>query len=178
MGVLPSILITSFCAIAVSSCSLSNVESATEKSSEIYAACDFLYKGLTEEQEKLGSANSALAERNRKLAKEDSQYAEALAEYPELNSSILLLNNWDQHALRVISIYVMASKMVSSDLEFKKLLKDSADVWEKRLIVYQTPPSKLDGDLTDQQIKLDMKEAQIYRPYIRLKCGIPKKLLP
>ena len=99
-------------------------------------------------------------------------------DYPSLSYGILYRDNWNQHALRMISMYGQASKMVKEDSSFSATLKDSGFVWAKRLVLHQTAPSTLKGKLGEEQIALDTREGNINRPLIRSTCGIPEQLLP
>ena len=99
-------------------------------------------------------------------------------DYPSLSYGILYRDNWNQHALRMISMYGQASKMVKEDSSFSATLKDSGFVWAKRLILHQTSDGPLAGKLLDEQVELDTREGNTKRRIIRETCSIPHLLLP
>ena len=164
--------------ILLTSCGSTSTETSATSQLEIKSACDFVLKSLNDEEVILDDQSQAKAESNSRIAKDDPAYAEALAEYPSLGYAILDGDNWEQRALRMVSMYEKASKMVNEDIAFSDTLKDSGFVWAKRLVVYKTEPGSLKRKLSDEQIDLDTREGNINRPIIREACGISKFLLP
>jgi hypothetical protein len=164
--------------ILLSSCSYIESEESASSKVEITNVCNFLINSLNEDQRILDEQNQETIDTNKRIAKDDPAYAEALMEYPSLSYGILYRDNWNQHALRMIAMYGQASRMVTEDPSFSATLKDSGFVWAKRLVVYQTAPSPLKGQLSEEQIELDTREGNINRPLIRDTCGIPQVLLP
>lgn len=165
-------------ALLLASCSSTSTETSATSKIEVGKACDFLLKSLNEDQLILDQQDQDRATSNAQIAKDDPAFAEALMDYPSLSYGILYGDNWNQHALRMISMYGKASRMVTEDAPFSAVLKDSGFVWAKRLVLHQTPPSKLKGQLGDEQIALDIREGNTNRPIIRKTCGISGQLLP
>lgn len=137
---------------------------------EIEPACSFLKMSLIADRAILDGQNDDAAELNKRLALDDPAYADALSDYPELRWGITLGDNWEQHALRMESMYQKASKLVTEDLEFSETLKDSAFVWYKRLVLRQTPPGVTKGQRGEEQIALDTREGNTNRPLIKKVC--------
>jgi hypothetical protein len=162
----------------LTSCGSSPSQPSASSTLEIKDACAFLLKSLNDDQAILDGQDEATAESNDRIAKDDPAFAEALMDYPSLSYGILYGDNWNQHALRMISMYGQASKMVTEDSDFSATLKDSGFVWAKRLVLHQTAPSALKGKLGEEQIALDTREGNINRPLIRRTCEIPEQLLP
>ena len=160
--------------IAVASCE----EEPEVSSQEIASTCSFVKSALRSNQEIISGQNQGAAELNKRIAAEDPAYAEALGEYPSLRSGILLGDNWEQHALRMVSMYSKAAKMLPEGSEFGETLKDSSFVWYKRLVLKQTPPGQTKGRLSMEQIELDTREGGANRAMIRELCGITKMMLP
>ena len=160
--------------IAVASCE----EEPEVSSQEIASTCSFVKSALRSNQEIISGQNQGAAELNKRIAAEDPAYAEALGEYPSLRSGILLGDNWEQHALRMVSMYSKAAKMLLEGSEFGETLKDSSFVWYKRLVLKQTPPGQTKGRLSMEQIELDTREGGANRAMIRELCGITKMMLP
>jgi hypothetical protein len=159
---------------AVASCE----EEPELTSQQIAPTCSFIKSALRNDQDIISGQNQGAAELNKRIAAEDPAYAEALGEYPSLRSGILLGDNWEQHALRMVSMYSKAAKMLPEGSEFSETLKDSSLVWYKRMILRQTPPGQTKGRLGMEQIELDTREGNVNRPMIRDNCGIPKIMLP
>lgn len=141
-------------------------------------ACNFLITALESENQTLQNQDSNWKSRSKHVASEDPAYAEALSEYPQLNQSILLRDNWDRHALRMINLYQHSAKLARTDPELAKVLKDNAYIWKKRLKVYQTAPGNLKAKLVKEQLALDVREGITNRNILRFTCKIPEKLLP
>jgi hypothetical protein len=160
------------------SCSSQIVEKSATSQLEVKNTCNYLLTALTEDQIILNKQDQSRAESNARIAKDDPAFAEALMDYPSLSYGILYGNNWNEHALRMISMYGKASKMVTEDTLFSDTLNDSGMVWAKRLVLHQTPPSTLKGKLDEEQIPLDTREGNVNRPMIRDTCGIPNTMLP
>jgi hypothetical protein len=160
--------------IAVASCE----EEAELTSQEVASTCSFIKSALRSNQEIISGQNQAALELNERIAADDPAYAEALSEYPSLSSGILLGNNWEMHALRMIAMYSKAAQMLPEGSEFGGTLKDSSFVWYKRLILKQTPPGQTKGRLSMEQIELDTREGGANRSMIREICGISKVMLP
>jgi len=159
---------------AVASCE----EEPELTSQEIASTCSFIKSALRYDQDIISGQNQGAAELNKRIAAEDPAYAEALGEYPSLRSGILLGDNWEQHALRMVSMYSKASKMLPEGSEFSEKLKDSSLAWYKRLVLKQTPPGQTKGRLSMEQIELDTREGNVNRPIIRDTCGIQEVMLP
>jgi len=164
--------------LILTSCGSQSVEQSATSTLEIKNACNYLLTALTDDQKILNEQDQSRAESNARIAKDDPAFAEALMDYPSLSYGILYGNNWNEHALRMISMYGKASKLVTEDTSFSNTLKDSGMVWAKRLVLHQTPPSPLKGKLDEEQIQLDTREGNINRPVIKKTCNISGKLLP
>jgi hypothetical protein len=160
--------------IAVASCE----EEPELTSQEVASTCSFIKSALREDQDIISGQNQRAAELNRRIAADDPAYAEALSEYPSLRSGILLGDNWEKHALRMVSMYSKAAKMLPEGSEFGETLKDSSLVWYKRMVLRQTPPGQTKGKLSMEQIELDTREGNVNRPFIRDTCAIPEVMLP
>ena len=160
--------------IAVASCE----EEPELTSQEIASTCSFIKSALRSNQEIISGQNQEATELNKRIAAGDPAYADALSEYSSLNSGILLGNNWEMHAQRMVSLYSVAAKMLPEGSEFGETLKDSSFVWYKRLVLKQTPPGQTKGRLSMEQIELDTREGGANRAMIRDLCGIPKVMLP
>jgi len=146
--------------------------------SEVKSTCNFIKQSLLEDQDIISGQNQDAAELNKRIAAEDPAYADALSEYPSLRSGILLGDNWEKHAMRMVSMYSEAAKMLPEGNEFSDTLEDSSFVWYKRMVLRQTPPGPAKGTLSMEQIKLDTREGGANRAMIRDTCGIPKRMLP
>jgi hypothetical protein len=142
------------------------------------STCTFLKESLLNDAKIIDALNKATEESNAQAAKDDPALAEALMDDPSLNIGLMYGDNWDQHARRMIGMYSKASNMVADDYKFSSILKDSELVWTKRLILHTTQngPGKLDLDM--EVVKLDTRENNINRPYLREKCGISEFYLP
>ncbi len=160
--------------IAVASCD----EESELTSQEVASTCSFIKSAIRNDQDIIARQNQGAAELNKRIAAEDPAYAEALGEYPSLRLGITLGDNWEQHALRMVSMYSKAAKMLPEGSEFSETLKDSSFVWYKRLVVKQTPPGQTKGRLSMEQIELDTREGGANRAMIRDLCGITKMMLP
>jgi hypothetical protein len=160
--------------LAVASCE----EEPELSSKEIASTCSFIKSALREDQRIISEQNQGAAELNKRIAADDPAYAEALGEYPSLRLGILLGDNWEQHALRMVSMYSKASKMLPEGNEFGETLKDSSLVWYKRLVLKQTSPGQTKGRLSMEQIELDTREGNVNRPIIRETCDISSVMLP
>jgi hypothetical protein len=160
--------------IAVASCE----EEPELSSQEVASTCSFIKSAIRDDQEIIARQNQGVAELNKRIAAEDPAYAEALGEYPSLRLGITLGDNWEQHALRMVSMYIKASKMLPEGSEFSETLKDSSLIWYKRLVLKQTPPGQTKGSLSMEQIELDTREGNVNRPIVRETCDIPRVMLP
>lgn len=165
-------------AVLLTSCSSVQPEASDSSKLEVKNVCAFLVQSLNEDQAILDSQDQATAKSNAEIAKDDPAFAEALMDYPSLSFGILHGDNWNEHALRMISMYGQASRMVTEDVTLSSTLKDSGFVWAKRLVLHQTAPSALKGKLSEEQIALDTREGNINRTLIRNTCEIPESLLP
>ena len=136
--------------------------------------CTFLQQSLVDDDAIIRSQDQETFELNKRLAREDPAYAEALLDYPELRLGILMGDNWEQHALRMVAMYQKASAMVVEDLLFSGVLRDSGVAWAKRLVLKQTPPGPKKGQLGKEQIKWDTLESTTNRSIIRRTCGLAR----
>lgn len=159
-------------------CTTGSSEPSASSKVEIQNACNFLLNAINEDQAILDQQDQSTADVNARIAKDDPAFAEALMDYPSLGYGILYGDNWSKHALRIISMYGEAAKMVIEDSSFSATLDDSGFVWAKRLVYNQTTPGPQKGKLGEEQIALDTREGNINRPIIRDTCGIPERLLP
>ena len=159
-------------------CAFESSEQSTSSKIEIQNACNFLLKAIDEDQAILDQQDQSTADANARIARDDPAFAEALMDYPSLGYGILYGDNWSTHALRMISMYAEAAKMVTEDTSFSATLDDSGFVWAKRLVYNQKNPGPQKAKLGDEQIALDTREGNVNRPIIRDTCGIPERLLP
>jgi len=166
----PLLILNSSCTSEV------NIETTSSKV-EITSTCSFLLESLKQDQKIISDQDQLLSKSNTRIAIDDPAFAEALSDYPFLNYSIMKGDNWDQHALRMISMYSKASNMVSENAKFSSTLKDSGFVWSKRLVSYRTPngPNKL--KISMEQISLDTREANVNRPIISKICNFSNTVL-
>lgn len=159
---------------AVASCE----EEPEFSSKETVLACNFIRQALHNDQDIISGQNQKAAEINKRIAAKDPAYGEVVSEYPELRLGILLGDNWENHALRMISMYSKAAKMLPEGNQFSETLDDSSLVWYKRLILKQTAPGQAKRKLSMEQIKLDTREGGVNRRIIRDTCAIPRLMLP
>lgn len=145
---------------------------------EIANTCNFLINSLNQDQKILDEQQKSNSDLNARIAKDDPAYAQALIDYPSLSYAILYGDNWDQHALRMVTMYSVASHFVNENSEFSSTLKDSGFVWSKRLVAHQTPAGPKKDQLFEEQISLDTREGNINRPIIKQTCNISAQLLP
>jgi hypothetical protein len=133
---------------------------------EIQSACAFLRESISAENEIASQEQQSRSETIRKNAEEDPGLAEAFADNPSIASGFL---DWGQHAERMIAMYLRASEMVTEDIDFSAILKDSGYVWASRLAAHKARGATK-GELMDKQISLDAREAFENQPYLAKVC--------
>lgn len=164
--------------ILLSSCGGTEKAENPVKVRSVKDTCSYLNAFLQSDQKTIEDEEIDWKSISKRLAKDDPAYAEALADYPELSYGILLGDNWDRHALRMIDLYHQSAKLAYMDQDLEETLNDSAFVWMKCLRLHQTPPGALKGKLDEEQIALDTREGNINRKFIRATCNISAQLLP